>query len=187
MENKKIYLISGKARTGKGMVGKLIQAEYEKKGYRVCEIQIMRTLKGYLKDYFGWDGREETKPRKMLQEIGTEVIREKLKKPLFHINRLIEDIEILEHYFDVFIVNDIRLPQEIEEIKKRFPNTVSIHIIRPNYESPLKIEEQAHITETALNHYQKFDYKITNTSLNQVKSDIIEIVNSEVENNEIHD
>ena len=43
-----IYLISGRARNGKGTISKIIKEEYEKKGFSVCEIQVMRTLKGYL-------------------------------------------------------------------------------------------------------------------------------------------
>lgn len=180
MQNKIIYLISGRARNGKGTVSTLLKDEYEKQGLRVCEIQVMRTLKGYLKDYFGWDGKEETKPRKMLQEIGTDIIRNEMNKPFFHINRLIEDIEVLSKFFDVFIVNDIRLPLEIETIKEKFPNAVSINVTRKDYVSPLKISEQVHITELALNDYKSFDYEIINSEIDKLKDDIIKII-SEVE------
>lgn len=182
-----VYLISGRARNGKGTASKILKKEYEKRGFRVCEIQIMRTLKEYLKDYFGWDGKEETKPRKMLQQIGTDIIREKMNKPFFHIDRLTGDIEVLSNFFDIFIVNDIRLPLEIETIKERFPNVVSIHVTRKDYVSPLKVSEQVHITELALNDYDEFDYKIVNSSLEQLNSDIIKIIDSEVNKNEIHD
>lgn len=188
MQNKKrIYLIGGRARTGKGTVSNILKEEYEKRGFRVCEIQIMRTLKGYLKDYFGWDGREETKPRKMLQQMGTEMIREQMNKPFFHIDRLTEDILVLSNYFDVFIVDDIRLPQEIEMMRERFSSVVSIHITREDYTSPLEQDEQKHITELALDNYENFDYKIVNSSLNGVTSDIIKIIDSEVDKDEIHD
>lgn len=182
-----IYLISGRARNGKGTVSNILKKEYETKGLRVCEIQVMRTLKGYLKDYFGWDGSEETKPRKMLQQIGTELIREKMNQPNFHINRLIEDIKVLANFFDVFIVNDIRLPLEIETIREKFPNVVSINVTREGYVSPLEPSEQVHITELALNDYKKFDYEIVNCSLKQLTDDIIKIVDSEVIKNEIYD
>lgn len=182
-----IYLVSGRARNGKGTVSDILKKQYEAKGLRVCEIQVMRTLKGYLKDYFGWDGSEETKPRKMLQEIGTELIRDKMNQPNFHINRLIEDIMVLSNFFDVFIVNDIRLPIEIETIKDKFNNVVSINVTREGYVSPLEASEQVHITELALNDYKKFDYEIVNCSLNQLTNDIIKIVDSEVIKNEIYD
>lgn len=183
----KIYLICGKARTGKGSVSKIIKNEYEKNNSRVCEIQIMRTLKGYLKDYFGWDGTEENKPRKMLQEIGTELIRNKMNKQYFHIDRLTEDIEVLSNFFDVFIVNDIRLPLEIETIKERFSNVTSINVIRENYISPLEKSEQIHSTEIALDQYNKFDYSIVNCSFEQLTTDVIKVVDSEVKKDEIYD
>lgn len=186
-DNKIIYLISGRARNGKGTLSKILKEEYEKRKYRVCEIQIMRTLKGYLKDYFNWDGSEETKPRKMLQQIGTDIIRDEMNLPYFHIDRLTEDIKVLSNFFDVFIVSDIRLPLEIETIKSRFDNVISINITRPNYVSPLETGEQVHITELALNNYKNFDYEIVNSSLEQLTSDIIKIVDSEVNKNEIHD
>lgn len=183
----KIYLISGRARNGKGLVSNFIKEYYEQKGMKVCEIQFMRTLKGYLKDYFSWDGREETKPRKLLQQIGTDLIRNQMHKNYFHIDRLTEDIEVLTNFFDVFIVSDVRFPEEIEEIKKRFKNVVSINVTRLGYVSPLKESEQVHISELALNDYKKFDYELVNSNINDLKSDILKILDSEVDNNENND
>ena len=94
----KIYLISGKARSGKGTVSSILKSELEKNN-SVCEIQVTRTIKGYAKDYFGWDGNEDNKPRKLLQDLGNS-IRE--KDPLFHINRLCEDINALSSYYSIF-------------------------------------------------------------------------------------
>lgn len=187
MDNKKIYLISGKARTGKGTISQILKEEYEKRNFKVCEIQIMRTLKAYLKDYFGWDGNDDTKPRKLLQEIGTDIIREKMNMPNFHIEHLTDDIKVLSNFFDVFIVNDIRLPQEIEILKSRFKDVVSINVTRKDYISSLNPSEQNHITELALDNYENFDYEIVNSSLTGLTSDIIKIVDSEVNKNEIHD
>lgn len=187
MKDKVIYLIGGKARTGKGTVSKIIKEEYEKKGYKVCEIQIMRTLKNYLKDYFDWDGLEDTKPRKLLQEMGYDLIRDKMNMPYFHIDHLTDDIKVLSNFFDIFIVSDIRLPIEIDTIKERFNNVISINIIKDNYISPLKVDEVNHITETALDNYKNFDYKLVNSNLDELKNDIIKIVDSEVSKNEIHD
>lgn len=182
-----IFLVSGRAQNGKGTLSKILKEKLEEKDLKVCEIQIMRTLKSYLKDYFNWDGNEETKPRKMLQEIGTDIIRNKMGLTYFHIDRLTEDIKVLSNFFNVFIVNDIRLPLEIETLKERFSNVISINITRPDYISPLEASEQVHITELALNDYKKFDYEVVNSSLNDLTRDIIKIVDSEVNKNEIHD
>ncbi len=179
----KLYLISGRARNGKDTLSKFIQEEYEKKGKRVCFIQLMRPLKWLLQDYFGWDGKEETKPREKLQKMGTELIREQLGMPLYFIDRLTENIKILESYFDVFLVTDVRLPLEIETLKERFPEAVSINIERIGYQSELKKEEQVHYTEVALCGYKKFDYEIMNETISKLKEDVMKIV-SEVEKNE---
>lgn len=183
----KLYLISGRARNGKDTMSRMIAREYEKRGHKVCFIQLMRPLKGYLKDYFGWDGSEETKPREALQQMGTELIRQKLGKPTFFIDRLTEDIEILNTFFDVFLVTDVRLPLEIEELKKKFPTAVSVHIVRQGFENDLSTIEKQHYTETALDGYQNFDYEIVNRSLEQLEVDVKQLVDSEVSKDEKDD
>ena len=60
----------------------------------------------------GWDGKEETKPRQLLQELGTDVIRNKLNKADMLIERQLDDIEIYSYFYDAIIVPDIRLPKE---------------------------------------------------------------------------
>lgn len=160
-----IYLIAGRGRSGKNTFASYIKEHLEKRGKKVCQIELMRTLKGYCKDYFGWDGKEETKPRDLLQQFGTEIIREKMNRPLFHIHRLTEDIEILSHFYDDFIVDDIRFPLEIEKIKEAFPNekVIAISIARNSLEQNEMTEEQKqHITETALDGFDKYDQKIDN-------------------------
>ena len=179
----RLYLISGRARNGKGTMSQLIQEEYEIRHKRVCFIQLMRPLKWLLQDYFGWDGKEDTKPREKLQKMGTELIREQLEMPLYFIDRLTENIKILESFYDVFLVTDVRLPLEIETLKSRFTGAVSIHINRINYKSELHEKEQVHYTEVALDGYQDFDYEVVNESLLELKKSVKEIV-SEVEKNE---
>ncbi len=186
-EQMKIFLVSGRARNGKDTMSRMIAKKYEEMGKKVCFIQLMRPLKEYLKDYFGWDGSEETKPRETLQQMGTELIREELNKPLFFIDRLTEDIEILSHFFDVFMVTDVRLPLEIEELKKRFTSAVSINITRTDYVDDLSFEEKKHYTETALDNYHDFDYQVLNTSLSQLEKEVEKIVDCEVKKDEKND
>lgn len=182
----KVYLISGRARNGKDTMSKMLEKEYDLLGKRVCFIQLMRPLKWLLRDYFDWDGREETKPREQLQKMGTELIREKLNMPTYFIDRLIENISILSNYFDVFMVTDVRLPLEIELLKKQYPNLVSINIIREDFENDLNSEEKIHYTETALDNYYNFDYVVINKSLEELEKEVKKIV-SEVENYEKND
>ena len=152
-----IVLIGGKARSGKDTLGDYIIEE--KKGKKPCKIQVGQYIKYYVTKYFGWDGSEETKPRALLQELGTEIIRNKID-PDFHINRLIEDIKVLSYYYDIFVVSDVRLPNEIEKPKEEFENVLTIKMERPSDE--LTKQQKAHATETGLDNYNNFDYIIKN-------------------------
>ena len=172
----KIYLVCGKARSGKGTVSKILKEELENTN-KVCEIQITRTIKGYAKDYFGWDGNEEDKPRKLLQDLGNSIRK---NNPLFHIDRLCEDIKILSDYFDTFIVSDIRFPLEIEEIKKRFSDVTSIGVKMENYISPLSAEEEKDISEHALDNYIGYDYLIINDDIDDLYKSVKNIIGGKI-------
>ena len=154
-----IILIAGKARSGKSTIANFMIENLKKQGKKPCELQIGQYIKYYATRYFGWDGKEETKPRSLLQELGTEVIRNKID-PDFHIDRLIQDIEVLSYFYDTFIVSDVRMPVEIEKPKKKFDNIVTIKMVRESDE--LNNEQQKHVTEIALDSYDEFDYIVDN-------------------------
>lgn len=158
----KIYLIAGKARSGKDTTSKIMQKVLEENGIKTCFCPISKYIKHYAKDYFGWDGLDETKPRDLLNYLGTEVIRKKLNHPEFFVDRTLQDVEVLEEFFDALIVPDIRFLIEIEKIKEKYPDTCVIRVERPNFESPLTGEQQKYIIETALDDYKDYDYYIVN-------------------------
>lgn len=177
----KIYLISGKARNGKSTVGEFIKEEYERKGKKVCEIGYGSYIKYYAKTYFGWDGKEETKPRSLLQELGTEIIRKKID-PMFHVNRIMEDIKVLSYFYDIAVISDVREPIEIITPKNEFDDVVSINVKRTNFETELSEKEQKHFTEVALDNFDDYDYKVLNDgSLDDLREKIIEIIEKEEE------
>ena len=96
-----IFMISGKARSGKDTFGDALESVLVARNYKVCRVGVGTYIKFYAQKYFGWDGREETKPRELLQMLGTEVIRKKID-PKFHVNRLIEDIKVLSNFFTLY-------------------------------------------------------------------------------------
>lgn len=168
-----IILIGGKARSGKDTLADYLYEDLKKQGKNPCKLQVSQYIKYYAIKYFGWDGKEETKPRGLLIKLGTEIIREKIDSN-FHINRLIEDIKVLSYFYDTFIVSDVRLPIEIEKPKEEFSNVVSIKLERPYTETTKK--QQKHITEIGLDNYHNFDYVIKNDkSLEELKEQAIEL------------
>lgn len=175
----KIYLICGKARNGKDTTAALIKKFYEEDGKKVIYSRAGKYIKYYVKEMTGWDGSEETKPRKLLQELGTDVIRNKLNKSEMFIQRQLDDIEIYSYFYDAILVPDIRLPREIDSVREKFDNVVVIHIKRINYDTDLTTKEQSHVTETAMDKYTNYDYEITNDTLEQLEKDIYKIYKEE--------
>ena len=139
-------------------------------------MHITNPLYNYAKNYFNWDGNLKNKPREFLQEFGIDIIKNKLNKPNFLLNRLYEDVEILSNYFDTFIITDARLKSEFCSIKKKYNNVITIKVIRDNYDNGLTDKEKNHITEKDLENYNDFDYIIKDASLNILKNKAKEIV-----------
>ena len=161
-KNTKIFIIYGKARHGKDTVAGIIEEYY--KNEKVINLQISSSLKEYAKKISGWDGMDnETKPRGLLQELGTEIIRNQID-PLFFVKRTIEDLKVYSYFYDVVTISDARLKPEVMMPKKEFDNVYVIKVVRPNFDNGLTQEQQNHITETDLDDYTDYDYEIINDS-----------------------
>lgn len=180
MENKmpKIFVIAGKARSGKDTVASIIKDKITDK--KVINLQYSFYIKEYAKKISSWDGSEETKPRELLQIIGTDIIRNKIDKHFF-IKKIIDDIKVYSYFFDVITISDARYKDEIELIKESYSNTVSIGVMRPNFDNGLTSDEKKHPTEIDLDDYDNYDYKIINDGnlleLEQKVEKILEEVN----------
>lgn len=175
----KVFVIGGAAKSGKNTFGKYLREELKNYGYKPCVMHITETLYSYAQNYFSWNENSDEKPREFLQKMGIEIIKEKMHKPYFLINRTCEDIEILNNFFDVFIITDARLIMEFEEFRKRFDDVVIIKIERKNYDNGLTEEEKNHITETELFDYNNFDYEVENDSLESLMEQARRIIELE--------
>ena len=147
----KIYILSGKAKSGKDTVADIIEKFYKNK--KVIKLSYAYYLKDYLKRMNMYD--EENKPRSLMQDFGQNLLRK--INPNFLINRLLEDIEVFSYFYDIIIVTDARMKDEIMLPKKKFNNIKTIRVIRNNYDNGLTEEEKANITETDLDDFVGFD------------------------------
>lgn len=167
----KIFIISGKAKSGKNKISKIIEKSYSNK--KSITISFGHYIKDYAKRVSDWDGNEETKPRELLQQLGIELVRNKINKRLF-IDRILEDIEIFSYFYDIIIISDARLVDEITILKESYPASTSIRVVRNNYQNNLTEEQKKHLTETDLDEFTDFDYIIENDE--KLESQIIEIL-----------
>ncbi len=170
---KKVFLLCGKARCGKDTAANVIKKYYENKAIITS---ISKYIKLYAMEISAWTGSEIDKPRTLLQELGTDIVRDKLGKKDIYINRLLDDIDVYHYFSDIVVVKDIRFPREIELIKNKYPNTTVIHIKRINFENELDEKQKNHPTEIALDNYHNFDYEIINDDFKTLEIDIINIL-----------
>lgn len=174
-----IFIICGKARHGKDTIAAMIKENYENIGLSAINLQYSAALKEYAKKVSTWDGEEETKPRALLQMLGTELIRKKIDF-LFLIRRTIDDIKVYSYFFDCITISDARVRAELEVPKQELNNVITIHVNRPSLETSLLANEQKHFTEVDLDDYDNYDYKIENDGtleeLNEKVKNIIEDV-----------
>ena len=111
-----LFLIHAKAGNGKTYTARLLQKELEARGYRVFEMPLARHMKNLLKDFFNYKDNKDYDGRKLLQNFGTNHIRNKFNID-FHIDTLINDMLIVSSYVRsdkiAIIVPDVRFENEL--------------------------------------------------------------------------
>lgn len=161
---KKIIIFSGKAQHGKDTSAEIMMDKLTSEGYKCIRCAFGDYVKFACKQYYKWNGEKDEFGRWLLQNVGTDKVRNKL--PDFWVKRIYEDIEhIIKDDFDYIFITDARFPNEIDLLKEKYKELcTAIRVIRSNFESPLTEEQQEHESETSLDDYKKFDYKIMSES-----------------------
>lgn len=181
-KNPKIIIICGKARAGKDTTASMFKKIYEAKGKKVLNIQYSSYIKEYAKKISDWDGSEETKPRELLQKLGTDIIRKQIDFEFF-IKKIIDDLKVYSFFFDVITISDARFKIEVDNPRKVFNNIIAIHIDRPNFDNGLTEEQKKHPTEIDLDDYDKYNYEIINDGsleeLNKKTEQLVEVIENE--------
>lgn len=156
----KIYVICGIARQGKTTIAGMINKYCNKLNLKCFNLAFAYQIKEYAKKVSDWDGCDETKPRELLQQLGTDLIRKEIDNDFF-INRVIEDIKVYSYFFDVLTIDDARFDLEIEKIKEAFPSAYIIRVEKTNSKK-LEGELSNHATEKGLTDTTLYDTIIKN-------------------------
>lgn len=156
----KVILISGKAQHGKDTVADMIRRRLRGDNHKVLVTHYADLLKFICAYYFGWDGIKDENGRRLLQYVGTDVVRE--KNPSLWVDFVSTMLSYFDGNWDYVIIPDCRFPNEVSRMAERF-DTVYIRVERPNFVSKLTPEQLAHPSETALDDYEP-DYRIINDS-----------------------
>ncbi len=165
----KLYIIAGKARSGKDSVATIIQNHYKTK--KVIKYPCTIYLKDYIKKIYNINFTQE-KPRTLLQTLGKQI---KEKYPNFFLDRMKEDINYLSKNCDILIITGIRLKKELEFLKENF-SPLLIKVER-NIDNNLTEKQKQDITETDVDNYKNFNYIIKNNeNLEKLKINIEKIL-----------
>ncbi len=152
-----IFLISGKARNGKDSVADIMMKKLDGKSTKIAMADYLKYI---AKRHYGWSGEKDEDGRSLIQYLGTERIREELNWDTFHVERVCQDIKIIENRFDYVFIPDVRFRNEVYYTQAKFPdNVTTIHVERLDFKSPLTEEQQNHRSERDLDGFT-FDYNI---------------------------
>ena len=143
----RVICISGKAQHGKDTSAEMIKGFLEDSGAKVRIIHYADLLKFICKSWFDWDGAKDEYGRTLLQRVGTDTIR--AKEPDYWVNFVGNLLKLFPEEWDYVIIPDCRFPNEINIMKANF-DTIHLRVRRYDFTSPLSIEQQNHISETAL-------------------------------------
>lgn len=169
-EKMRIFLLSGKAGSGKNEVAKYIQNYLDK----TVITSFSKYIKLFALEMTSWDGKDATKPRQFLQEMGDEL---RAIQPDFLTKRIKEDLQIYEKYYDNVVISDVRLLYELEYFKKLEEyDVIAIRIHSDASKRNLTEEEKKHHTELELDTYAKFDYEVHNPFNETLEKEVIEIL-----------
>lgn len=153
----KIILISGEARSGKDTLAEILTERLDGK---CITISMADYLKVMAKKYYQWDGKKDERGRTLLQQLGTDKIREELGWHTFHVERVCQDIEIIQDRFDFVLIPDVRFRDEMFYTMAKFPyDTVTMKMNRPNLKSSLTEEQRNHRSEQDLKGF-RHDYNL---------------------------
>ena len=161
----KLILISGKARNGKDTAAEYFKNKIIEFGKKVAILHYADLLKYLCKQYFEWDGQKDDKGRTILQYVGTNIVRD--RNPDFWVKMADEIITNVLFDKDFIIIPDCRFPNEMDYWQDTDYETISLRMIRTNYESELTKAQQWHISEIALDTY-RFNWYIRASSLDEL-------------------
>lgn len=156
----KIITISGHAGHGKDFTANFMCQVLRHHNKTVLITHYADLLKFICRNLFDWDGEKDGKGRRLLQYVGTDVVRK--KKPNFWVDYMIDILTLFDGEWDYVIIPDTRFPNEIDALKNKGFDVISVKVIRMNYDNGLSDEAKNHISENALSDYL-FDFTIWNS------------------------
>ena len=154
----KIISLSGSARNGKTTSCEMLEEMLAHRGKRCLRMSYGDYVKEIARKYYGWDGKKDEAGRTLLQQLGTEKVRNRY--PAFWVEHIVRLVEyVLCDDFDYILIDDARFPDEVYKWDVNGYDIVTILVKRPGFDNGLTEEQKNHISETAMTGFE-FDYHV---------------------------
>lgn len=154
-----LILISGKAYVGKTTVGNFLDRMLSEIPLNVVSAGFADDLKKIATGVYDWDGKKDSKGRKLLQRIG--FTGREYNKDIW-IEKLLRDVESSSLFSpDIVIVDDWRFINEAEYFDNSLYDLFKIRVVS-NIRGGLIGKLGEDVSETELNTYTDYDYTIEN-------------------------
>ena len=163
----KILAISGKAQHGKDTFAEALKEELISRGHRVLVTHYADLLKYICKTFFNWDGQKDEKGRRILQYVGTDVVRKQC--PDYWVIFVTSVILMFSENWDYVLIPDTRFPNEVDMLKQYFDNVEHIRVVRPNFVSTLTEEQKNHPSEVALDNVKPDRWFFNDSTIDVMK------------------
>ena len=157
----KVILISGKAQNGKDTIAAMLKKKLEEDRHPTLIVHYADLLKFICEKYFDWDGNKDEQGRRLLQYVGTDIVRK--QNPSLWVDFVVLMLKYFGKHWDYVVIPDCRFPNEIDDMRLAGFSTVHLRVKRTGFKSPLTEEQQKHPSEIALDNIRP-DYYIDNNS-----------------------
>lgn len=163
----KIFLISGKAESGKNTVADFIANHYTSLNLEGNTLVKDFAFADEVKEIacrLGWDRRKDLKGRELLQQIGAwgryynkdfwvQKVANLMLRDITSLNRKVKNI--------IFCITDVRYPNEVSFIEKFFDGYKDVKVykirIERDKENHLTVEQRNDSSETSLDSFKGWD------------------------------
>lgn len=181
---KKVFLLHGKAQSGKNYCADIMKALCEIKGEKVLTIAFADWVKDCLRRYYGVEDYKSEWGRSNITHFATDICRK--NDPDIWARVVATTVKAMESEWDIVLIPDWRFENEAIVMDDYFfGKVVKVNIIRPNREDVdnMTKNQREHESEINLDNFSFFDYNIINDTNdeNGLLKQLIEMLEREKE------
>lgn len=168
----KVIAISGRAQHGKDTIASMMKKQLDDGDTKILITHYADLLKYICKEFLGWDGKKDEDGRRLLQHVGTDLIRR--KAPDFWVDFIISMLTFFKDRWDYVFIPDVRFENEISKLRQSGFDVIHIHVERPYFDDNLTGDLASHVSENGINDIESDFYIHNNGTLEDLNIKITE-------------